>query len=115
LLIPINVLDDNLHSLATTFGCDVGQLSFTHTGLPLGVTKLTIQDLSPLVGLVECQLNASALFLRYGGRLEYVYMFSSFNIAIFLYVLSESSENYAKYLEQIPTTAFGQKRRTLLL
>jgi hypothetical protein len=93
----------------------VGQLSFTYIGLPLGVTKLTIQDLSPLVGLVERQLNASARFLGYGGRLEFAYMFSSFNIAIFLYVLSESSENHAKFLEQSPTTAFGQKRRTLLL
>jgi hypothetical protein len=38
----------------------------------LGVTKPTIQDLSPLVGLVERRLNASARFLGYGGRLEFV-------------------------------------------
>jgi hypothetical protein len=52
-LIPINVIDDHLLSLDATFGCVVGQLSFTYLGLPLGVTKPTIQDISPLVGLVE--------------------------------------------------------------
>jgi hypothetical protein len=71
-LIPINVADDKLQSLANTFGCTVGQLPFTYLGLPLGVTKPTIQDLSPLVGLVERRLNASARFLGYGGRLEFV-------------------------------------------
>jgi hypothetical protein len=71
-LIPINVTGEHLHSLAGTFGCAVGQLPFTYLGLPLGVTKPRIQDLSPLVGLVERRLNASARFLGYGGRLEFV-------------------------------------------
>jgi hypothetical protein len=71
-LIPIKVSEEHLHSLAATFGCAVGQLPFTYLGLPLGVTKPTIQDLSPLVGLVERRLNASARFLGYGGRLEFV-------------------------------------------
>jgi hypothetical protein len=72
-LIPIKVSEELLHSLAGTFGCAVGQLPFTCFGLPLGVTKPTIQDLSPLVGLVERRrLNASARFRGYGGRLEFV-------------------------------------------
>jgi hypothetical protein len=71
-LIPINISDERLLSLATSFGCAVGKLPFTYLGLPLGVTKPTIQDLSPLVGLVERRLNASARFLGYGGRLEFV-------------------------------------------
>jgi hypothetical protein len=71
-LIPINVTKDKLQFLADTFGCTMGTLPFTYLGLPLGVTKPTIQDLSPLVGLVERRLNASACFLGYGGRLEFV-------------------------------------------
>ena len=71
-LIPIKVSEEKLQSLAATFGCAVGQLPFTYLGLPLGVTKPTIQDLSPLVGLVERRLNASARFLGYGGRLQFV-------------------------------------------
>jgi hypothetical protein len=47
-------------------------LPFTYLGLPLGTTKPTVEDLSPLVGLVEKRLNASARFLGYGGRLEFV-------------------------------------------
>jgi hypothetical protein len=71
-LIPINVTKDKLQFLADTFGCTMGTLPFTYLGLPLGVTKPTIQDLSPLVGLVERRLNPSARFLGYGGRLEFV-------------------------------------------
>ena len=71
-LYPVNVSEEHLLSLAQTFGCTTGQLPFTYLGLPLGTTKPTIQDLSPLVGLVERRLNASARFLGYGGRLEFV-------------------------------------------
>jgi hypothetical protein len=71
-LMPINVTDERLQELADIFGCVVGRLPFTYLGLPLGITKPTIQDLSPLVGLVERRMNASARFLGYGGRLEFV-------------------------------------------
>jgi hypothetical protein len=50
----------------------VGQLPFTYLGLPLGTSKPTVQDMSPLVGLVERRLNASARFLGYGGRVQFV-------------------------------------------
>jgi hypothetical protein len=71
-LMSINISDDQLQSLALSFGCAVGSLPFTYLGLPMGTTKPTIHDLSPLVGLVERRLNASARFLNYGGRLEFV-------------------------------------------
>jgi hypothetical protein len=71
-LMPINVSDQQIELLAASFGCSVGRLPFTYLGLPLGTTKPTIQDMSPLVGLVERCLNASARFLGYGGRLEFV-------------------------------------------
>jgi hypothetical protein len=71
-MMPINVDDYYLHFLANTFGCSVGSLPFTYLGLPLGTTKPTVQDLSPLVGLVERRMNASARFLNYGGRLQFV-------------------------------------------
>lgn len=57
--------------MATTFGCSTGSLPFTYLGLPLGTSKPTIQDMSPLVGLVKRRLNASARFLGYGGRLDF--------------------------------------------
>jgi hypothetical protein len=71
-LISVNISEENLNLLAATFGCSVGRLPFTYLGLPLGTTKPTVQDLSPLVGLVERRLKASAQFLNYGGRQEFV-------------------------------------------
>jgi hypothetical protein len=71
-LVSINTSEDNLQVLSQTFGCAIGSLPFTYLGLPLGVTKPIVQDMSPLVGLVERRLNASARFLGYGGRLEFV-------------------------------------------
>ena len=71
-LMSVNISDVLLQSLADVFGCSIGKLPFTYLGLPMGTTKPTIQDLSPLVGLVERRLNASARFLGYGGRLEFV-------------------------------------------
>jgi hypothetical protein len=71
-LVSVNISDESLHSLAQSFGCTTGSLPFTYLVLPLGITKPTVQDLSPLVSLVERRLNASAHFLGYGGRLEFV-------------------------------------------
>ena len=59
-IMPINISEELLAELADSFGCSVGKLPFTYLGLPLGTTKPTVQDLSPLVGLVERRLNASA-------------------------------------------------------
>jgi hypothetical protein len=71
-LYSVNVSDQLLNNLALTFGCAVGQLPFTNLDLPLGKSKPTVHDMSPLVGLVERRLNASARFLGYGGRLQFV-------------------------------------------
>jgi hypothetical protein len=51
-IMSINISDDLLATLAESFGCQVGSLPFTYLGLPMGTTKPTVHDLSPLVGLV---------------------------------------------------------------
>jgi hypothetical protein len=71
-LMPVNVDDQQLEMLANVFGCAVGTLPFTYLGLPLGTTRPTVQDLSPIVDQIERRLNASARFLDYGGRLQLV-------------------------------------------
>jgi hypothetical protein len=71
-MMHVNVSDQKIAMLAAIFRCAVGQLPFTYLGLPLGTTRPTICDLSPLVGLIERRLNTSSRFLGYGGRLEYV-------------------------------------------
>jgi hypothetical protein len=68
-LVPVNISDDHLQGLAASFGCVVGSLPFTYLGLPLGTSKPTVQDLSPIVDHIERRLNASSHFLDYGGHL----------------------------------------------
>ncbi|KAM0899026.1 hypothetical protein ACQ4PT_021575 [Festuca glaucescens] len=47
-MLPINVPDDLLQELATVFDCQMGKMPFTYLGLPVGTTKPTITELSPL-------------------------------------------------------------------
>jgi hypothetical protein len=71
-LIPITCPDDLSVSLAQILQCHLGSMPFTYLGLPLGTTKPTIDDLSPIVDNIERRLNACSRFLTYAGRLTYV-------------------------------------------
>jgi hypothetical protein len=44
-------------------------MAFTYLGLPLGTTKPTIQDFSPLLTRIERRLSGISKFLSYDGRL----------------------------------------------
>jgi len=52
-MIPINVSDDNVSALATTFGCQVASMPFTYLGLPMGTAKPRLEDLTPVMDRVE--------------------------------------------------------------
>jgi hypothetical protein len=47
-------------------------MPFTYLGLPMGSTKPTIRDLSPLIDRIERRLSATSSFLSYGDRLVLV-------------------------------------------
>lgn len=68
-LMPINVSDIKTMHLANTFGCTVGTMPFTYLGLPLGTTKLSIQEFSPMLTRIENRLSVVSKFLSYHGRL----------------------------------------------
>lgn len=68
-LVPINMTDERTTHLARTFDCTVGQMPFTYLGLPLGTTKPTISDFSPLMNKIERRLSGVSRFLSYSGRL----------------------------------------------
>ena len=55
--------------LANTFGCAVGSMLFSYLGLPLGTTKPTLQDFSPMMTRIENRLSVVSNFLSYHGRL----------------------------------------------
>jgi hypothetical protein len=71
-MIPINCSDELADGLAHILECQIATMPFTYLGLPLGTTKPTVQDLSPLLDNVERRLNACSRFLSYAGRLTYV-------------------------------------------
>jgi hypothetical protein len=71
-MLPINVPDDLLQELAVVFNCQIGKMPFTYLGLPVGTTKPTITELSPLVCWLERKLTSSSSFLSQGARLQLI-------------------------------------------
>jgi hypothetical protein len=71
-MIPINLSDEEASFLAEEFNCQLGSMRFTYLGLPMGTTKPSIKDLSPLTDRVERRLSAIPSFLSYGDRLVLV-------------------------------------------
>jgi hypothetical protein len=71
-LIPINVDQNTTELLAQEFGCQVGSMPFTYLGLPLGMTKPLINDLSPLVSMLERKLTSSSSFFPQGAHLQLI-------------------------------------------
>ena len=68
-LVPINMTAERALHLTNTFRCKVGEMSFTYLGLPLGTTKQSIQDSTPLLSRIEGRLSGINKFLSYHGWL----------------------------------------------
>jgi len=68
-LVPINMNDNRATHLANTFGCKVGDMPFTYLGLPLGTTKPSLIEFTPLLSKIETRLSGISKFLSYNGRL----------------------------------------------
>jgi hypothetical protein len=71
-MLPINVPDDLLQGLAFDFGCQVRQMPFTYLALPLGTTRPTILEFSPLVCRLERKLSSSSSFLSLGAKVHLI-------------------------------------------
>jgi len=68
-LVPINMSNNRAQHLANTFGCQLGSMLFTYLGLPLGTTKPSVQDFSPLLNRIERRMSGFSRPLSYDGRL----------------------------------------------
>jgi hypothetical protein len=68
-LMPINMDGTGLSHFANTILCKTGSLPFTYLGLPLGITKPTLEHFLPMVSRVERRLGGIADFLDCGGKL----------------------------------------------
>jgi hypothetical protein len=71
-MVPINVSQEKMFHLASTFGCEIGTMPFTYLGLPMGTTKPRMDDLVPMMDRVERRLSACSTWLSYSGRLEMI-------------------------------------------
>jgi hypothetical protein len=69
---PINVNAEKMEILSRTLNCQIGEMSFTYLGLPLGLAKPRIQQFLPLIQRIEKRLSCSSIFLSQVGRLELV-------------------------------------------
>jgi hypothetical protein len=69
---PINMTPERLAHFAATLNCKVGTLPFTYLGLPLGITKPSLEYFLPIVQRVQKRLGGIADFLNYGGKLQMV-------------------------------------------
>lgn len=70
MMVPVNMIEDKLNLLATSFGCSKGSLPFTYMGLPLSLTKPSVVDFWPLVSRCERRMVAFSSFLSEVGRLK---------------------------------------------
>jgi hypothetical protein len=70
--VPINVGEEKVSILPGTLGCLVETMPFTYFGLPLGTTKLTVQDFLPVFSRIEKRIMGIASFTSYSCRLTLV-------------------------------------------
>jgi hypothetical protein len=61
---PINISQERLSHLASTFHCKAGTLPFTYLGLPLGVSKPSVQDCLPLTHRIERRLSSTSILFN---------------------------------------------------
>jgi hypothetical protein len=86
-MMPINLEEDRLIHFARTLQCKQNMLPFTYLGLPLSITKPSLEFFLPIVQRVERRLNGIADFLDYGGKLLMVKSVLSSLPIFFMYCL----------------------------
>jgi len=67
MMVPLNVSEEKMNILASTFGCSIGSLPFTYLGLPLSQLWLIFL---PLVSKCERSLVTISSFLSEAGRIQ---------------------------------------------
>jgi hypothetical protein len=58
LIVPINVPDAKMATLAGLMECQIGTMPFTYLGLPTATTKPRMEDLAPILDQIERRLSA---------------------------------------------------------
>jgi hypothetical protein len=108
-MLPINISDDCVKSLAEGFGCIVGSFPFTYLGLPMGTTKPKMVEFMPLGDRLETRLIAGSCFLAYGGRVQLIASCLS-SMSIFFLCSLDTPEGILKQVNRIIRQCLWRKR-----
>lgn len=71
-LVPVSMDNNRASHLANTFGCQVGSMPFTYLGLPLGTTKPSLLEFTPIISKIERRLSGISKYFSYHVRLTLV-------------------------------------------
>jgi hypothetical protein len=102
-MMPINMDGVRLQHFASSINCKPGTLPFAYLGLPLGISKPSLEHFLPIVKRVERRLCGIADFLDYGGKLLMVkYVLSSLPISFMACLdvpvtIKDQIEKYMRY------------------
>jgi hypothetical protein len=66
-MVPINISNDRCDELATIFGCKRENMPFTYLGLPMGSTKPKVDDLMPIICIIDKKLAGISNMLAYSS------------------------------------------------
>jgi hypothetical protein len=100
-MFPIIMDEERLTHFTSTLNCQKGSFPFTYLGLPLGLTKQTLECFLPMVVRVERRLCGIVDFLDYGGKLLMVKSALAslpFSYMSYLDVLVTINEQVIKYM-----------------
>jgi hypothetical protein len=67
-MMPMNMMPQRLNHFANSIQCKTRSLPFAYLGLPLGITKPSLEFLLPMVQRVERSLCGIVDFLDYGQK-----------------------------------------------
>lgn len=68
-MVPINISTERCQELVEVFGCKVEHMPFTYLGLPMGTTRPSVDDLTPMVTKVDKRLAFISNLLSHCSRL----------------------------------------------
>ena len=114
-MVPINMQPDKIDHLAQTFGCSKGTLPFTYLGLPLGLTKLKVEDFFCIYCIdVNSVWSVPQVFFVSNWKVT-IDKFSFLDMAsILTFVPSKSMPQSLSRLISITSTACGELRICML-
>ena len=108
-IVPLNVDDELVQSLAQIWKCKVGTMPFTYIGLPMGTTRPTVTDLMPIVERAERKLSSALCMMNQGSKLTLLNSMIT-SIMIFLMCTLKFPLKLIEHLDKIRRRCLWRKK-----